>query len=224
MSIKDKYSVKSIDSYLCKDWLLNKHYAKRIPSISYSFGLFDNYLVGILTIGKPASSTLCLGVCGKNNSKYVYELNRICVNDGLEKNVLSFFVSQCLKKLKNLILISYADTSMCHNGYIYQATNWIYTGLSAKRTDWKIKGKEHLHGITIADEFRGKKNRVDLIKKKYGNDFYLKDRPLKHRYIYFTSNKKKWLQQLNYKIQPYPKGKNKRYDASYKPIIQTQLF
>ena len=124
---------------------------------------------------------------------------------------------------------NWQDNKLVHNkgphlGGIYQATNWLYTGLSAKRTDWKIKGKEHLHGITIADEFRGKKNRVDLIKKKYGNNFYLKDRPLKHRYIYFTGNKKKWLKELNYKIQPYPKGQNKRYDASYKPTIQKELF
>ena len=152
MSIKEKYKVKSIAKYLCKDWLLHKHYAKRIPSISYAFGLFDDNLIGILTIGKPASSTLCIGVCGKENAEKVYELNRLCVNDGLEKNVLSYFVSSCLSLLKkNLIIVSYADTSMNHNGYIYQATNWIYTGLSAKRTDWKIKGKEHLHGITIAD-------------------------------------------------------------------------
>ena len=84
MSIKDRYIVKSIDSYLCKDWLLNKHYAKRLCSISYSFGLFNNdILIGILTIGKPASNQLCIGVCGIENSKYVYELNRLCINDGI---------------------------------------------------------------------------------------------------------------------------------------------
>ena len=149
----------------------------------------------------------------------------MCLNDHNVKNLTSFFLSKCLNLLpNNLIIVSYADTSQNHHGYIYQATNWYYTGLSAKRTDWKIKGKEHLHGITIADEFRGKKNRVDLIRKKYGKNFYLKDRPLKHRYIYFTGNKKKWLKELNYSIKPYPKGQNKRYDASYKPNIQVQLF
>ena len=46
------YSVKSIDSYECKEWLLKKHYLKRIPSISYSFGLFkNNLLVGVCTFG-----------------------------------------------------------------------------------------------------------------------------------------------------------------------------
>ena len=56
MSIKEKYTVKSIAKHLCKEWLLHKHYAKRIPSISYAFGLFDEDLIGVMTIGKPASN------------------------------------------------------------------------------------------------------------------------------------------------------------------------
>lgn len=213
MSIKEKYKVKSIAKYLCKDWLLHKHYAKRLPSISYSFGLFDDNLIGVMTIGKPASPSLCVGVCGEINSKYVYELNRLCVNDNLEKNVLSYFVSQSLKMLNDLILVSYADTKMKHNGYIYQATNWIYTGLSAKATDKKIKGSNK-HG------------RHNNIYEK-GGEYELIERSRKHRYIYFIGNKarvKKWKKELNYKNQDYPKGQNKRYDASYKPNIQTQLF
>ena len=213
MSIKDKYSVKSIDSYLCKDWLLNKHYAKRIPSISYSFGLFDKNLIGVLTIGKPASPSLCDGVCGKDNSKYVFELNRLCVNDNLEKNVLSFFVSSCLKLLPKLIIVSYADTAQNHHGYIYQATNWFYTGLSSKAKDKKLIGSNK----------HGRHNNA----YEQDGDYEFVERSRKHRYIYFTGNKrenKKLLNELNYKIQPYPKGENKRYDASYKPIIQTQLF
>jgi hypothetical protein len=61
--------------------------------------------------------------------------------------------------------------------------------LSAKRTDWKVKGKEHLHGQTIADEFRGVKNRAQAMRDKYGDDFYLKPRPRKHRYIYIVGSK-----------------------------------
>ena len=167
------YLVKSIKSELCKDWLLNKHYAKRLCSISYSFGLFNNkILIGILTIGKPASNPLCIGVCGEKNKDYVYELNRLCVNDNLPKNCLSYFVSQCLKKLPTMILVSYADTSMNHNGYIYQATNWIYTGLSAKRTEKYDVNNPNKHSKTVTES-----------KKKL--ILGTRDRPRKHRYIYF---------------------------------------
>ena len=211
MSIKQKYTVKSIAKHLCKEWLLHKHYAKRIPSISYSFGLFDKNLIGVMTIGKPASHSLCVGVCGDSNSKYVYELNRLCVNDNLEKNVLSYFVSQCLKMLNDLILVSYADTKMKHKGYIYQATNWIYTGKTKERTDIGTDDNNHS---------RHYNKNLDYSKNR-------KFRSSKHRYIYFVGNKskvRKWKKELNYKTQDYPKGQNERYDASYKPNIQVQLF
>lgn len=32
------------------------------------------------------------------------------------------------------------------------------------------------------------------------------------------------MKNLRYKINPYPKGNNSRYDSSYKPNTQTQLF
>ena len=56
MSVKINYNVKPIDSAQCKEWLLYKHYAKRIPPISYSFGLYttDLILQGICTFGTPA--------------------------------------------------------------------------------------------------------------------------------------------------------------------------
>jgi hypothetical protein len=216
--MKDKYQVKSIDTYLTKEWLLKKHYAKRIPSISYAFGLFlDNILVGIMTIGKPASNALCIGVCGIEYSKYVFELNRLCVNDGLEKNVLSYFVSSCLKLLSDdLIIVSYADTSQGHNGYIYQATNWIYTGLSAKRTERYDINNPNKHSKSVAEN-----------KNNNYQDLAVRQRPQKHRYIFFTGNKKqiKLLKsQLKYKQEQYPKGQNTRYDSIYKPSIQTTIF
>ena len=210
MSIVNKYKVVSIDSYLCKDWLLYKHYAKRIPSISYSFGLYsDNLLIGILTIGKPASPQLCDGIWGKEYSSFVYELNRLCINDKLEKNVLSYFVSKCLKLInKNMILVSYADTKMNHNGYIYQATNWIYTGATKERTDIGFEDGSHS---------RHYDKNIDYSIRKH--------RSSKHRYVYFIGKlKKQFIKNLKYDILNYPKGENKKYDASYNPTIQTILF
>jgi hypothetical protein len=219
MSIKDKYKVKSIDTEQCKEWLLKKHYAKRLCSISYSFGLFDdnNLLIGVCTFGSPPSRALCIGVCGIENASKVNELNRLCVNEGLEKNVLSYFVSSCLNLLpNNLIIVSYADTSQGHNGYIYQATNWIYTGLSAKRTERYDINNPNKHSKSVTEN-----------KNNNYQDLAVRQRPQKHRYVFFTGTKadiKNLKSQLKYKQQAYPKGENKRYDASYTPSIQTTLF
>jgi len=197
--MKDKFYILKIDSYQTYDWLINKHYAKRIPSISFAFGLYDknNILQGVCTIGKPASPSLCVGVCGKENSKYVFELNRLCVNDGLPKNTLSFFVSKVLKKLPSLIIVSYADKGQNHNGYIYQATNFIYTGATKSRTDKYVEGGKH-------------SRHYDNTKQNGLRKF----RSSKHRYIYFTCNKKykkKFTKALNYPVENYPKDENSNY-------------
>ena len=120
--------VKSIDSFECKEWFLYKHYAHKMPNIVYSFGLFINdKLSGVCSFGQPPpnfnnSEDICIGI----ENVRVLELSRLVVNDGLPKNTLSNFVSKCLKLLpKPMIIVSYSDTRQGHNGYIYQATNWI---------------------------------------------------------------------------------------------------
>jgi len=201
------------------EWLLKKHYAHRIPSISYAFGLYENKkLIGVCTFGKPPSPSLCDGVCGVSYTNYVIELNRLCIDSG-EINITSWFVSRCLKKFKNQIIISYADTEQGHIGKIYQACNFLYTGLSDKRTEWRKKGS-NLHSKTICETY-------SLKTRESSEDFYVIDRPRKHRYIYITGSKKfkkQALKDLKYPIIDYPKGKTKRYDASYKPITQGVLF
>ena len=213
-----EYTVKSIDNFECKDWLLNKHYAKRMCSISYAFGLFNdnNILQGVCTFGSPPSRSLCIGVCGIENADKVYELNRFIINDN-KKNIASFFIGKCLKLLpKYLIIVSYADTSKNHHGYIYQATNWIYTGLSAKRTERYDVNNPNKHSKTVTEN-----------KNNNYQDLAVRQRPQKHRYIYFTGSKtqKKYLRNaLNYEKKEYPKGDNKRYDASYIPLTQIKMF
>lgn len=193
----DIKKIKAKDTY---EFILNKHYAKRIPSISFAYGLFvDNELLGILTIGKPASNSLCEGVCGKEYKQYVYELNRLCVNENLPKNTLSKFVSAVLRDLSDekIIIISYADEGMNHHGYIYQATNWIYTGKTKSRTDKYTPNNKH--------------------SRHYSNDYnYLrKFRTSKYRYLYIPNKKfrRECLKVLKYDIiKEYPKGDNIRYE------------
>lgn len=191
------------------EFLLPRHYSGRKPIINFSFGYYEEEILkAVCTFGKPASNPLCIGVCGEKYSYYVYELNRLCV-DGEIKIQLSKFISWCLNKLKkhNLIIISYSDTQMNHNGYIYQATNFIYTGLTPDRTDKYVEGNKH-------SRHYDNENQNGL--RKY--------RSKKHRYIYICANKykkKEYLKNLKYPILEYPKGENKKYILGdfIKPII-----
>ena len=218
-----RLSVLPIPSEEATPWLLAKHYAKRLCPISYAFGAYrDTKLIGVVTYGTPASAPLRSGVCGPEWADKVLELNRLCCENS--KNVASTLVGRSLRLLpKPSVVVSYADTAQGHVGYIYQATNFLYTGLSAKRTDWKIKGREHLHGATVADESRGQENRAEWMREKYGDDFYLEDRPRKHRYVFPCGNAKQREQiraALRYAVEQYPKGESKHYDAS--ATIETQ--
>lgn len=193
--------ITQIDYKTAVDFLLPKHYSGRIPSISIAFGWYiENNLVAVCTFGKPASPSLCTGVCGKEYSSQVYELNRLCRVENLNRP-LSHFVSYCLRKLKekNWIIVSYSDTAMNHHGYVYQACNFLYTGATKKRTDKYTVGNKHSRHYD---------------NNKQGE--YRKIRSSKHRYVYICvknkAERKKILNALNYPIiEKYPKGDNSNY-------------
>jgi|TARA_R110002124_G_scaffold71486_1_gene191555 hypothetical protein len=213
--------VHQIKYHECEEWLLKIHYAKRLPPITYSFGLYDNdILEGIVTYGSPPSPSLCIGICGEDYRNSVLELNRLCLLNN-KKNQASFLVGNSLKLLpKPSIIVSYADTKMNHHGYIYQATNFIYTGLSIKQSDWVLINSNK-HGKTISEQYtlEERKNNPDKFK--------IVQRSRKHRYIYFLGDKKQkkeMLGKLNYNIEPYPKGDNKNYEVGHKPTVQGLLF
>lgn len=126
-------------------------------------------------------------------------------NDGLDKNALSFFVGRVLKLLKeeDLVIVSYADTGMNHHGYIYQATNFIYTGVTKGRTDKYMVGNKHSRHYTSE------------------HNHLRKVRTPKHRYVYFTKDKK-LKDSLKYPVLPYPKGDNKPYQLGER--MKTQII
>ena len=210
MSIKDEFEVRPIMKDQTYEWILKKHYAKRLPSISFAFGLYlKKILQGVLTFGMPPNY-----IEMKAWEPYeLLELNRLVVNEGLPKNTLSFFVSQAIKLLsKPKVLISYSDFRQGHHGYIYQATNWIYTGVGGEgQKIYIMKDGSERHQRHENQIFKGL---VDHIEKTTG----------KARYYYFHGNKEEMLKKLRFEIKPYPKGDNQRYNADYKPSTQGLLF
>lgn len=193
-----------IDATTANEFLLPRHYSGRKPTITKAFGWFDSNrydpqnLKAVCTFGKPANPYLCDGVCGKEFSESVYELNRLCRVDGW-KYPLSEFVGACLRKLRalNWIVVSYSDTAMNHHGYIYQACNFIYTGCTNPRTDMYVPAGRHSRHYNRTEQGEFRTYRFP-----------------KHRYVYFCTSdrklKKRWAECLRYQTQPYPKGDNNK--------------
>lgn len=197
--------IKPVSYQLAMEIVVAKHYLHRTAPVSHAFGLFvPDYLdpLGIVTYGVSPSSTLLRGICGDDEANNVYELNRLWVDERLTKNAESFLVSRSIKFLDREIIVSFADTSQDHYGGIYQACNFLYTGLSAKFRDPQIEGitghhATYAHGLTN-----------DEVVKKFGDKVTFVERSRKHRYIYFRAKgqrKQDLLSKLRYPILPYPK-------------------
>ena len=208
MGIREDYHIEDIDYRTATDLVIKKHYLHRKAPCSYSFGLFDSCgeIVGCIIYGKPASNPLCKGVCGEDESANVGELTRLWLSDDLPKNCESYLIGNTLKKQGFEIVVSFADSSQDHIGFVYQATNWIYTGLSTKRTETYVEGLEKLHCRTVWRNYTKKE-----LKEKYGDRVKTKERSRKHRYIYFNCDKrrkKELVSKLRYNISQYPKNNN----------------
>ena len=180
------YSILKISYQTAMDLIVKNHYLHRKSPCSVAFGLFLNdEIKGVICYGTPSSSTLRSGIAGKHNSFNVVELTRLWVCDSVPKNGESYLIGNTLKHCGKEIVVSYAEINQGHLGIVYQATNWLYTGLSAKRTNWTIEGIDK-HCQTLADKYSAKE-----IREIYGDRFSLKERPRKHRYVYLNCNKKR---------------------------------
>lgn len=223
------YSVKRIDYRLAMKIIVERHYLHRTCPCSMAFGLCDskNDIYVVVTYGVPCSSTLLRGICGPEEAHNVYELNRLWIHPDMPRNAASYLVSRSMKKLDKEIVVSFADSSVGHVGYVYQACNFLYCGLSARFLDPKVRGMEGKHHATFAHGMT-----MRQVIEKYGEDSveYV-ERPRKHRYVYFNAppkRRKALRRKLLYGVMPYPKGDSSHADECWKEperyIEQLSIF
>ena len=174
-----------------------------MPCIQYAFGLFEEEkLIGVITYGQPASPALCRGIGGVENKANVLELNRLVILPEYNgQNYASFLISKSLKLLPpRKYIVSYADIGgWGHVGYVYQATNFYFTGMTKPRTD--KYGGENGHS------------------RHYSKDETRRQiRTAKYRYVKIIGtkkDKKELLKMLKYPIiEQYPKGNNIKYNTN----------
>ena len=207
------------------EWLKNLHYAKRLPaSISYAFGIYENKILkGIITYGSPSGRELAQMICGDDFMHEVLELNRLVLLDN-KKNQASFLIANGMKLLpKPKIVVTYADTNMNHHGFVYQACNFIYTGLSKPRAKFFAPNGTEIAERTLS-EWQGFNTRQETLKKY---NIRVERQEGKHRYVYFVTTKtmkKERMKHFKLDNLPYPKGDNQVYDVDYKPNVQGLLF
>ena len=191
---------------------LHFHYSKSVPANPIGYNVYNGsdewcgvilYAVGATpNIGKPYN--LLTGG--------VLELVRVALNGKQEQT--SKAVAMSLKQLKMdvpqcRLVVSYADVDQGHLGTIYQATNWIYEGMSKGDTYFIIRGKK-THRKTISSRI------VTIDGKKVHCPSTL---PMVQRFfdpnatVFHSAGKRKYLMPMDKKMkkqimplaQPYPK-------------------
>jgi hypothetical protein len=215
----NEFEISIIPNKIAVEWIELKHYSKKAPNIIYAFGLFWNKkLTGIITFGVSNTPHNDM-ISGNISVGKIIELNRVVILDNAPLNCASLMISKSLKWLKKntnyKIIISYADTEWNHSGFIYQASNFLYCGISKGAKRKTMEGK-HPRTIQSKNPFKNTPKIVNVITSD------------KHRYVKFIGNKKenkKFLEHFKYRIlNSYPKEKPKRYDSPKIKQKQTSLF
>jgi len=128
---KSQVTMQEIPFRLAKKIIVKYHYSKAFPAAELCLGFYvKEKLNAVVVYGKSATARMADSLPGE-----YLELVRLFSFDWAGKNMESYCIGQSIKYIKkNLpsvkVLISFADPEQGHFGKIYQATNWLYCGLS----------------------------------------------------------------------------------------------
>lgn len=176
---------KEIESFI-EQW----HYSHNVNGLKsdYCFKLLDgDRIIGAMMYGGLAMASVWKKYV--DNEKDLIELRRLCCIDDTPKNTESYFIGHTLRWLKKNTnikkVVSYADATYNHEGVIYKASNFKYTGMTAKGRVIMYNGKRY-HDKTIRTKYNGKlKPYAKIIKEalENGEAEYVKTKG-KHIFIY----------------------------------------
>jgi hypothetical protein len=186
--------------YAVEHW----HYSGCMPKSKLAkIGVWESdKFIGAVIFGVGATSDLVKSY-GLESTQGC-ELVRVALFN--HQNTVSKIISICLKMLKKemsglRLIVSFADPEHGHNGTIYQAMNWVYTGESQSSEEYIIHGKRW-HGRA----FRASKP-AHLTTKEAAAlidpDYKIVMGSSKHRYLYpLDSAMRAQIEPLR---KPYPK-------------------
>jgi hypothetical protein len=196
--------VQPIPLITAKKLIEAKHYLHSVPGgTKLCFGTFlNNRFLGAITLGAGPAYAHSL-VAGATRIDCL-TLTRLWLSDELPANSESRTIGIVIRALRRYtdikFLLSYADPVQGHLGTIYQATGWLYIGLSSAMPLYDLGDGVARHSRSVAQVFGS-----HSIKFLSQNGSQVKTIPqkAKHRYIYFLDLN--WRARLTVQILNYPK-------------------
>jgi hypothetical protein len=199
--------VRPIPQAVAKNILVKNHYLHSLPGCTkLCFGAFSsNQLQGTITFGAGPTNAFRL-VDGASPSDCL-TLTRLWLSDKLPPNSESRVIAVSLRYLRKYtklkFLVTYADPTRGHLGIIYQATGWLYTGLSEPTPMLDLGDGIPRHSRSFSHAFGSHSMKYF---EKCGFSVKLLPQSAKHRYIYFLNLEYK--SRLKSLVLPYPKKGN----------------
>jgi hypothetical protein len=139
-NLKIDWATHEAAKYACETW----HYSETMPVPPIvKIGVWENSkFIGVVLFSRGASPDL-LKPYGLTQYQGC-ELTRVALSkhETPVSRILSIafkFLQKNSDKLR--LIVSFADQSKGHHGGIYQATNWVYAGLSAPSVEYWKDGK-----------------------------------------------------------------------------------
>lgn len=212
--------MKVINEETAVEYISTYHYSRTTTSPTIAFGhYYKEHLINVILYRSPIGRMMAQQVMEDGDSENTWELIRMVSYEPKPKNLESYCIGNTLRYIKKFypnikIIISYADNSMGHMGYVYQASNFYYYGQSRIVDEWYIDGVR-IHSRTVANQYGT--TSIPQLKKMLGDRFQVKViEETKSRYFYIIAQNKKEKKEILSKIKvetlPYPKGDNKKYD------------
>jgi hypothetical protein len=117
------------------------HYTKPVPSGKSYYVVCGEALV---VWSHPANYNAARHFLPGLDDPIVFELARLWAPDGHARNLLTMAISEAVTILKAQepsvdLVMSYADPSAGHSGFVYRAASWIETGRSEEVRAWRRK-------------------------------------------------------------------------------------
>jgi hypothetical protein len=184
--------------------IVRHHYSGTLPaSTKTSFGVMLNgRLLGAMTFG--VGPFYGYKLVNEATPDDVVTLTRLWLSDELPKNSESKVLGIALRSLKRntslKFVLAYSDPAAGHLGTIYQATNWLYTGLSSAVPLYDIGDGTLHHSRSLAHQLGSHSIRYLTSK---GISVRTVPQSAKYRYIYFLDES--WRSRLTVTVLPYPK-------------------
>ena len=200
-----QFHVGPIHRRIARGLIEGKHYLRSWPAgTCLCLGISSGRrLVGALTLGVgPTNAHSIVDGAIRGNC---LTLTRFWLADQLPANTASRVLGVVLRALRKntplKFVVTYADPSQGHLGTIYQATNWIYTGLSEAMRLYDLGDGVARHSRSLGASFGSHSVRHFAAR---GVPVRTIPQAPKHRYVYFLEPG--WRSRLRVPVPPYPKS------------------